>query len=137
MKLICVSCGNYVHFICDVEMIQVVEPSPVGLQVKERDRDGTFNNGSWVRMGIVELIDYCCREDLAALVKDPSTGRLINPRITCGRCGSSQVCVPYRKWSPPRPDQTLNEEITENRQELLWLRKERERYGNQMPLWQS
>ena len=137
MKLICSSCGNYRHFICDVEMIQVVEPTPAGLQIKDRDREGTFDSGSWVRMGIEELIDYCYREDLGALVKDPDTGRLINPRITCGRCGSKSVCVPFRKWSPPQPDRSLDEEITQNRQELLWLRKERERYGNQLPLRQQ
>ena len=136
MRLICSSCGNYVFYTCDVEMIQVVEPTSAGLQVKDRDRDGTFDSASWVRMGIEELVDYCCREDLGALVKDPDTGRLINPRITCGRCGSRSVCVPYRPWQPPRPDQTLDQEITDNRQEYIWLRKERERYGNQLPLRQ-
>ena len=87
-------------------------------------------------MGIEELVDYCGREDLGALVKDPETGRLINPRISCGRCGSNQVCIPYRPWHPPRPDLSLDEEITQNRNELSWLRKERERYGNQLPLRQ-
>ena len=137
MNLVCVGCGNYTHFTCDVEMIQVVEPTPAGLVVKDRDREGTFDSGSWVRMGIEEIIDYCCREDLGALVKDPETSRFINPRITCGRCGSKSVCVPFRKWSPPRPDQTLDEEIANNRQELVWLREERVRHGNNMPLWQS
>ena len=137
MKLTCVECGNYAHFICDVEMIQGVEPTSGGLQVKDRDREGTFDSGSWVRMGIEELIDYCCREDLGALVKDPETGHLTNPRITCARCGSNRVCVPFRTWSPPRSDLSLDQEITRNRKELLWLRKERERYGYQLPLWQS
>lgn len=136
MRLICSSCGGYRHFVADVEMIQVVEPTPSGLQVKDRDRDGTMDAGGWVRMGVIELVDYCCHEDLGALVKNPETGRLINPRITCGRCGSKSVCVPYRTWSPPRPDQTLEEEITHNHQEFIWLRKERERYGNQLPLRQ-
>ena len=136
MNLVCVGCGNYTHFTCDVEMIQVVEPTPAGLVVKDRDREGTFDSGSWVRMGIEEIIDYCCREDLGALVKDPETSRFINPRITCGRCGSKSVCVPFRKWSPPQPDRSLDEEITQNRKELLWLRKEREHHGNQVPLWQ-
>ena len=136
MKLICSSCGNYRHFVADVEMIQVVEPTPSGLQVKDRDREGTFDSASWVRMGIEELIDYCCREDLGALVKEPETGSLVNPRISCGRCGSRSVCVPFREWHPPRPDLSLDEEITQNHKELLWLRKERERYGNQLPLRQ-
>ena len=137
MKLICQNCGNYRHFIADVEMIQIVEPTPSGLEVQDHDREGIMDSGGWLRMGLNELIDYCCREDLGALVKDPSTGRLINPRITCGRCSSNWVCVPYRSWSPPRTDQTLDEEITQNRKELVWLRKERERYGYQMPLRQS
>ena len=136
MKLICQNCGNYAHFICDVEMIQVVEPTSAGLQVRDRDREDTFDSGSWIRMGITELIDYCCREDLGALVTDAKTGHLINPRITCARCGSARVCVPYRSWSPPRPDHSLDEEISHNRQEYIWLRKERERYGNHLPLRQ-
>ncbi len=136
MPLICAQCGNYTHFICDVESIAIVEPTPSGLQVKDRDREGTFDSGSWVRMGIEELVDYCCREDLGALVKDRETGRLINPRITCGRCSSNRVCVPYRSWSPPRPDQSLDQETTNNHQEYLWLRKERERYGNQASMRQ-
>ena len=136
MKLICSSCGNYRHFVSDVESIAIVEPTPSGLLIKDRDSGGAFDSAGWIRMGIEELIDYCCREDLGALVKDPETGRLINPRITCGRCGSSSVCIPYRSWTPPRPDQTLDEEITQNRKELLWLRKERNRYGNQLSLRQ-
>ena len=136
MKLICSSCGNYRHFVSDVESIAIVEPTPSGLLVKERDSGGAFDSAGWIRMGIAELVDYCCREDLGALVKDASTGRLINPRITCGRCGSRSVCVPFRSWSPPRPDQTLEEEITQNHKELMWLRKERERYGYQLPLRQ-
>ena len=136
MRLICSNCGNYRHFVCDVESIAIVEPTPSDLQIKDRDSGGAFDSAGWIRMGIEELIDYCCREDLGALVKDASTGRLINPRITCGRCGSRSVCVPYRPWQPPRPDQTLEEEITQNRNELLWLRKERVRYGNHLPLRQ-
>ena len=104
MKLTCVECGNYTHFICDVEMIQVVEATSGGLQVKDRDREGTFDSGSWVRMGIEELIDYCCREDLGALVKDPETGHLTNPRIPGARCSSeigtgSFIPVPSAAWS--------------------------------------
>ena len=134
MKLICSSCGNYRHFVCDVESIVIVEPTPSGLLVKDRDSGAAFDSAGWIRMGIEELVDYCCREDLGALVKDASTGRLINPRISCGRCGSKSVCIPYRPWSPPRPDLTLDEELTTNCQEFLWLREERERYGNQLPL---
>ena len=132
MKLICVSCGNYVHFEAQVEGLQVIEVSPGGLVIGDRDQEGAFDTGSWIRMGLQDLVDYCVKMDLEALRWDSSSGGYINPHISCARCGSKRVCVPYRDWSPPRENQFLDEEICENRQEYSWLRKER-RHADSVP----
>jgi hypothetical protein len=78
-------------------------------------------------------VDYCVKNDLEALKWDSSSKNYINPYISCARCGSKRVCVPYRDWSPPRKSQFLDEEITENRQDYAWLRKER-RYADSVPI---
>ena len=133
MKLICADCGNYVHFEAQVEGVQVIEVSPGGLVLGDRDQEGAFDTSSWIRMGLQDLVDYCVRLDLEALKWDSSSGGYINPQISCARCGSNRVCVPYRTWSPPRKNQFLEEEIHENRQDYAWLRKER-RYADSMPV---
>ena len=133
MKLICVSCGNYVHFEAQVEGLQVIEVSPGGLVIGDRDQEGACDTGSWIRMGLQDLVDYCVRLDLEALKWDSSSGGYINPQISCARCGSNRVCVPYRDWSPPRKNQFLEEEMHSNRQDYAWLRKER-RYADSLPI---
>ena len=132
MKLICADCGNYVHFEAQVEGLHVIEVSPGGLVITDRDQEGAFDAGSWIRMGLQDLVDYSVRLDLEALKWDSSSGGYINPKISCARCGSNRVCVPYRTWSPPRKNQFLEEEIHENRQDYAWLRKER-RYADSLP----
>jgi len=42
MKLICADCGNYVHFEAQVEGLQVIHVSPLGLVVNDRDQEGIF-----------------------------------------------------------------------------------------------
>ena len=133
MKLICADCGNYVHFEAQVEGVQVIEVSPGGLLIGDRDQEGAFDTGSWIRMGLQDLVDYCVRLDLEALKWDPSSKNYINRFISCARCGSQRVCVPYRDWSPPRKNQFLDEEIHSNRQDYAWLRKER-RYADSLPV---
>ncbi len=133
MKLIWVSCGNYGHFEARVVRLPVREVSPGGLVIGDRDQEGAFDTGSWIRMGLQDLVDYCVKQDLEALRWDFSSGGSINPHISCARCGSQRVCVPYRDWSPPRKNQFLDEEMHSNRQDYAWLRKER-RYADSLPI---
>jgi len=86
-------------------------------------------------MGLKDLVDHCTKLDLEALKWDSSSENYINPHISCARCGSNRVCVPYRTWAPPRKNQFLDEEINENRQEYSWLRKER-RHADSVPVVQ-
>ncbi len=131
MTLICPDCGNYTYFEANVEGLQIISVSPRGLVVNDRDQEGIFDGSSWIRMGIKDLVDYCVRLDLEALKWDSSSKNYINPHISCARCGSNRVCVPYRDWSPPKNYQFLEEEIHENRQDYAWLRKER-RYADSL-----
>ncbi len=125
MKLICADCGNFRYFEGQVEGLQVIEVSPRGLVIGDRDQEGVFDASVWIHTGLVDLVDYCVRQDMEALKRDSSTENYINPYISCAHCGSRRVCVPYRDWSPPRKSQFLEEELHENRQEFSWLRKER------------
>ncbi len=133
MKLICAACGNYTYFEAQVEGLQVIEVSPRGLVISDHDRDGVFDGSTWIRMGLVDLVDYCVNKDLDALKWDSSSENYINPQISCAKCGSQRVCVPYRDWSPPKNYQFLDEELHENRQEYSWLRKERH-YADSLPV---
>ncbi len=132
MKLICARCGNFTHFEAQVESLQIIEVSPCGLVISDRDEEGVFDSSTWIRMGLQDLVDYCVRKDLEALKWDSSSMTYINPQIACARCGSNRVCVPYRDWSPPKKHQFLDDEIFHNRQEYGWLRKERE-YADSLP----
>ena len=59
-----------------------------------------------------------------------------NNYVTCARCGSRNVVVPYVIWNPPLDNISINDELLENRNEFLNLRKERH-YENRLPLlWQ-
>jgi len=126
MRLVCAACGNYTFFTADVETVQVVSPSPQGLVIQDQDREGAFDSGGWIRLGLLELVEYCERQDKESLRWDAEEGCFVNSHITCGRCGSRKVSIPYRSWSPPRPEMSLEQEIHHNREEFAQLRKERQ-----------
>ena len=133
MKLICVTCGNYVHFETVVEMHQPVRVASSGLAVEPHDADGYTDQGASVRMGVEELVSYCVHNDMETLEPGGHGEAPRNKYITCARCGSSMVSIPYCPWSPPHPYSTLEEEMTLNRKEYTWLRKERERHETDLP----
>ena len=133
MKLICVDCGNYVHFEADVEMHQSVRLGSHDLVVEPSDGDRYDHVGRSVRMGIEELVEYCTRGSLETLRINPRSGCYENLYISCGRCGSSRVTIPYCPWSPPSPFKTLDEEIQHHTQEYRWLIKERKHHENNLP----
>lgn len=132
MRFICAQCGNYTYFECEVESVQIVTPSSNGLIVKDQDNEGVFDSGGWLRLGLVELVEYCEQQDRETLQWDSKEDCYVNGHITCARCGSRRVCIPYRTWSPPRPEMSLDEEVLHNHQEYSWLRKERQ-YADTLP----
>lgn len=133
MKLICVDCGNYVHFEAEVEMHQPVRMGSHDLVVEPSDGDGYDHAGRSVRMGIEELVEYCTRGTLETLHPQPPAGQLENRYFSCSRCGSRRVTIPYCPWSPPSPFRTLDDETQHNSQEYQWLRKERLKHETVLP----
>ncbi|MFC1583878.1 hypothetical protein ACFL4U_04250 [Candidatus Neomarinimicrobiota bacterium] len=136
MRLICARCGNFTHFEADVETVRIVIQSPQGLLVRDQDDEGVFDAGGWIRLGLNELVSFTEGDDQSVLRRSTANGQYENDTITCARCGSRRVSVPYRRWSPPRKEQFLEEEIISNRQEYAWLRKEHEIHEHSLPVVQ-
>ena len=132
MRLICVACGNYVHFEVDVEMMQSAKSTPRGLTVEDSFENGWNDTTATLRLGVIDIVDYCTKQDMDALRWDAEGSCYVSGYITCARCGSKRVCVPYQAWSPPRDHVTLEEELKSNRHEFQWLRKER-LYADTLP----
>jgi hypothetical protein len=132
MRLICACCGNYTFFECEVESIQIITPLSNGLIIKDQDNEGVFDSGGWIRLGLIEQVEFCERQDREALQWDPKEGCYVNSHITCAHCGSHRVSIPYRSWSPPRSEMSLTEEVLHNHKEYSWLRKER-KYADTLP----
>ena len=128
MKLICSTCGNYVHFEANVEMHQPVRVTGGGIQLESCDKAGYNHQGRSIRMGVEELVSYCVHNDLETLDISADGGGAKNRFITCARCGSASVTIPYCPWTPAIKYSTMEEELTDNQQEYAWLRKERRKH---------
>ena len=132
MKLICAACGGYVHFEVDVEMHQPVRAAQGGICLEPRDADGYTDQAASVRMGVEDMVSYCMHNDIETLEINVNEGGAQNRYITCARCGSSSVTIPFCPWNPPMAYETLEDEVTANRQEFAWLRKERRKHETEM-----
>jgi len=132
MRLICAACGNYTFFEGAVETVRIVTPTSQGLVVKDQDEEGIFDAGGWIRIGLTELVEQCERQDGEDLDWDLEEKCYVNGNLMCARCGSRRVSRPYSPWSPPRVEQSLEEEIHQNRNDWAWLRKERS-HADQLP----
>ncbi len=134
MRLVCASCGNYVHFEVDVEMVRSIRSTAHGVAVENSLENGWDDSETTLRMGVIDVVDYCTKQDMDALRWEAESGCYINAYISCARCGSKRVCVPYQLWSPPKDHVILEEEIKLNRHEFQWLRKEREHHADTLPV---
>ncbi len=136
MKLLCIQCGNYTYFECDVQMHRSVRPTRNGIIVD----DAVFDEYNWsdsnVRDALYDNVDYVLKQSAEVLQYDMDSGHYENTLITCGRCGSKRVTPPYSKWSPKRNYQTLQQEIIDNREEFKDLRKERIYHADNLPMWE-
>ena len=111
MKLICVSCGGFTYFDVEVEAFKTIEIDNEGIVIEDDD---------WIlRANLDDMVNYVPKEPNET-VTDAG-----NKYITCARCGSRNVVVPYVKWNPPLDIVSINDELLENRTEYLHLRKER------------
>ncbi len=134
MKLLCIQCGNYTYFECDVQVHRSVRPTNEGLIID----DAVFDDYNWsdsnIRDALYDNVEYVLKQSAEVLQYDMDSGHYENTLITCGRCGSRRVTPPYSRWSPKRNHQTLQQEIMDNREEFKDLRKERIDHANNMPM---
>ena len=135
MKLLCIQCGNYTYFECDVQVHRSVRPTREGIVVE----DAVFDEFNWsdcnVRDALYDNVDYVLKQSAEVLQYDMDSCHYENTLITCGRCGSKRVTPPYSDWRPKRNYQTLQQEIMNNKEEFKNLRKEKIYHADNMPLW--
>ena len=136
MRLLCVECGNYTYFECDIQIYKSIKPTSEGLLLE----DAVFDDFNWsdsnVRDELQDNVDYVLRACDEVLQLNMDTGHYENTLITCARCGSKRVTPPYSKWSP-KNYKSVYKEILENREEFKNLRKEKTYHANTLPvLWE-
>lgn len=131
MNLICVSCGNFSYFEVEVETLKAIEPNAEGLIVDDATMDDWNCSDTILRGNLDDIVNYVLRDPHETITESG------NKYITCAKCGSRNVAVPYVKWNHPLDIVSIDAELIENRTEYLNLRKERD-HDNIMPLlWQS
>jgi len=136
IKLICIEFGNYTFFEAEVEGIKAVEPNEEGVIISDAYFDNWNYTDETIRGNLNDIIDYSIKEHNEVLRFDIDSGRHLNIYITCSRCGSRLVTIPSVEWQPQFDPIPLENELLENRQDFLQLRKER-KDDNQLPvLWQ-
>ena len=97
-----------------------------------RSRVIVVDDDDWIlRANLDDIVKYILRDPNETVTLDG------NKFITCARCGSRNVVVPYVKWNPPLDNISIDQELLENRTEYLHLRKERHRENIMPMLWQS
>ena len=124
MKLICIDCGNYTYFAADIEMQMAVISQEGCVIIENAQFDSYDYTSDSVRSSLDELIAYVSRAYEDTLVYDHKTRRYENRYITCVWCGSSAVTSPTCEYSRPSEYQSIDEEISSNRNEYLRLKKE-------------
>ena len=136
MKLLCIQCGNYVYFECDVQVHRSVRPTSEGILIG----DAVFDEYNWsdsnIRDTLYDNVEYVLKQSAEVLQYDMDSGHYENTLITCGRCGSKRVSPPYSMWSPRRLLKSVDQEIIDNREEFKDLRKEKNYHADNLPMWE-
>lgn len=133
MQMICVHCGNFKFFEIEVEGLKAIETSSEGLIVDDAIIDDWNYSDEQLRDNLDDIINLSLRDDQYAIQYNSQHSRFEHADISCARCGSYQVCIPCRVWTPPTPYRSLDEELNEHHREYLSLRKERD-YANHLQL---
>ena len=129
MNLICVACGNCTYFEVEVEAIKAIESDAEGLIIDDANMDDWNYSDTTLRGNLDDIVNYVLKNPNETITEAG------NKYITCAKCGSRNVVVPYVKWNPPLDFVSIDQELLENRTEYNNLRKER--YENNLPmLWQ-
>jgi len=132
MKLICIDCGNYTYFESDVEMQMAVLSHDGSLSIENADYDNYDYTSDSLRCSLDDLIACVLRADSESLSFNREIMRYENRYITCVWCGSSNVTPPSCEYFPPREQVSIDEELKNNRNEYLRLKKEG-KYASLLP----
>ena len=135
MELICVSCGNYTYFDVEAEGIKVILLDDANIVVEDLIIEGWNHSDEALRNNLEDITSYVLKQINEVITFDSAHDHYYNTYVTCARCGSNQVTVPYSEWHPSMQPISLDDELINNRTEYNNLRKER--YENNLPvLWQ-
>ena len=132
MKLICIDCGNYTYFEADVEMQMAVLSQDGSLSIENAEYDSYDYTSDSLRSSLDDLIEYVLRADSESLSFNREIMRYENRYITCVWCGSLNVTPPSCEYNPPREHVSIDEELNNNRDEYLRLKKEG-KYASLLP----
>ena len=132
MKLICIDCGNYTYFESDVEMQMAVLSQDGSLSIENAEYDNYDYTSDSLRCSLDDLIEIVLRADSACLSFNREIMRYENRYITCVWCGSSNVTPPSCEYVQPREYVSIDEELKNNQNEYLKLKKEG-KYASLLP----
>ena len=94
------------------------------LSIENAEYDNYDYTSDSLRCSLDDLIEYILRADSESLSFNREIMRYENRYITCIRCGSSTVTPPSCEYSPPREYVSIDEELKNNQNEYLKLKKE-------------
>ena len=132
MKLICIDCGNYTYFESDVEMQMAVLSLDGSLSIENAEYDNYDYTSDSLRCSLDDLIEYVLRADSESLSFNREMMRYENRYITCVWCGSLSVTPPSCEYIQPREYVSIDEELKNNQNEYLRLKKEG-KYASLLP----
>ena len=124
MKLICIECGNYTYFAADIEMQMAALSRDGSVSIENAEYDSYDYTSDSVRKSLDDLIEYVLRTGEDLLSYNRKINRYENKYIICVWCGSSNVTPPSCEYIQPREYLSIDEEINNNRNEYLQLKKE-------------
>jgi hypothetical protein len=131
-SIICVACGNTKFFDCEVETVLEIAVAKEGLLLQP----AVFDDWHYAEENIRNQV----REAVLSTDKmnaDELTIEDFNPYLSCSVCTSGSVCRPFSDWYPKQAMIGLDEEMLNNRNDLLQLRNARKNNENKLPvLWQ-
>ena len=133
MKLICIECGNYTYFAADIEIQMAAISQDGSVSIENAEYDSYDYTSDSVRRSLDDLIEYVLKIDSECLSYNRKSNRYENRYITCVWCGSSNVTPPSCEYIQPKEYQSIDEEINDNRNEYLRLKKEGRRDAYLLP----
>ena len=133
MKLICIECGNYTYFAADIEIQMAAISQDGSVSIENAEYDSYDYTSDSVRRSLDDLIEYVLKIDSECFSYNKKNNRYENRYVTCVWCGSSSVTPPSSEYVQPREYQSIDEEINDNRNEYLRLKKEGRKYAYLLP----